>query len=115
MKNTCPQHDTHGLLFPEERADAIVSAPSVEAQSTGVTQLLGSSPLTIHSSVDANPTEQTLFTLLEAAALLRVSEKTMYRLVASREITFRRVGRGLRFSRGDLDAYLSRVRIDPIS
>ncbi len=42
----------------------------------------------------------------EAAEYLRVSRKTLYRLVAAGKIPGQKVGRSWRFRRGDLDAVL---------
>ncbi len=55
-----------------------------------------------------------LLTLDEVAALLRVSKTSVYRLVERRELPFCRVGRSLRFTRQDLDAYLADRRVDSI-
>ena len=52
-----------------------------------------------------------LFTLDEVAAFLRVSKTSVYRLVERRELPFCRVGRTLRFSQEDLDAYLRARRV----
>jgi excisionase family DNA binding protein len=50
--------------------------------------------------------EDTLITIAEAAALMRVSPMTVYRLVHARELAAIRVGRSFRICRGDLDAFL---------
>ena len=52
-----------------------------------------------------------LLTLEEVAALLRVSKTSVYRLVERRELPCCRVGRSLRFTRGDVTAYLRARRV----
>jgi excisionase family DNA binding protein len=52
-----------------------------------------------------------LLTLEEVAGFLRVSKTSVYRLVERRELPFCRVGRTLRFSRTDLEAYLKARRV----
>jgi len=53
-----------------------------------------------------NPNEA-LLTLREVANLLRVSEKTVRRWVASRRIPCLRLGRAIRFRVGDVSRWLS--------
>lgn len=50
--------------------------------------------------------EQTVYTLAEVAELLRVSERTIRRLVERGELTAAQVGASWRFTRTDLNAYL---------
>jgi excisionase family DNA binding protein len=52
-----------------------------------------------------------LLTIDEVAEFLRVSNTSVYRLVERRELPFCRVGRGLRFSRKDLESYLGSRRV----
>jgi excisionase family DNA binding protein len=52
-------------------------------------------------------------TLPEAAGYLNVTERYMRRLVAERRIPFFKVGRLLRFSVGDLDAFFEACRVEP--
>ena len=47
-----------------------------------------------------------VLTAQEAAAYLRVSLKTLYRLVAAKSIPGQKVGRSWRFRRADLIAFL---------
>jgi excisionase family DNA binding protein len=51
-----------------------------------------------------------LLTLNEAATLLAVSPKTLQRLVARGDLPVIRVGSSLRFSTGDLEAFVMRNR-----
>ena len=51
-----------------------------------------------------------LLTLNEAASLLAVSPKTLQRLVARGDLAVIRVGSSMRFSTGDLDAFVARHR-----
>lgn len=56
-----------------------------------------------------------LFTIDEVAELLRISKTSVYRLVERRELAFCRVGRTLRFTQADVDAYLRDRRVDSIA
>jgi excisionase family DNA binding protein len=49
-----------------------------------------------------------IFTLREVADYLKVTERTLYRLVAERQIPAFKVGGGWRFRRTDLDAWIGR-------
>ena len=51
-----------------------------------------------------------LLTLHEAATLLAVSPKTLQRLVVRGDLAVIRVGSSLRFSTGDLEAFVTRNR-----
>ena len=55
-----------------------------------------------------NPTR--LLTSAEAAGLLSISPKTLQRLVARGDLAVIRVGSSLRFSTGDLEAFVTRHR-----
>lgn len=55
-----------------------------------------------------------LLTLPQVAEILSISNAGMYRLVGQRKITFYKVGRSLRFSEQDIEAYLSKNRIESI-
>lgn len=59
------------------------------------------------------PTRGRPLTLPEAAAYLNVAERYMRRLVTDRRLPYFKVGRLLRFSAEDLDAYLEAGRIEP--
>ena len=61
------------------------------------------------------PTRGRPLTLPEAAAYLNVTERYMRRLVTDRRIPYFKVGRLLRFSAEDLDAFLEAGRIEPSS
>ncbi len=51
----------------------------------------------------------------EAARLLRLSKASVYRLVETRVLPFYRVSGSLRFSKKDLEEYLTRVRVGSVS
>lgn len=53
--------------------------------------------------------EDRLLTVGEVAALMRVSNMTVYRLIRAGDLLAARVGRSYRIRRRDLDAYLSRA------
>ena len=59
------------------------------------------------------PTRGHPLTLPEAAAYLNVAERYMRRLVTDRRLPYFKVGRLLRFSAEDLDAFLEAGRIEP--
>jgi excisionase family DNA binding protein len=50
---------------------------------------------------------ETFLTVPEAAAEMRVSKSTVYRLIAVRELTAARFGRSVRVPRSALDQYLT--------
>jgi excisionase family DNA binding protein len=51
-------------------------------------------------------------TVAEAAAIMRVSKMTVYRLVHGRELSALRVGRSFRIPHRALDRYLAAARTD---
>ncbi|MGW0248958.1 helix-turn-helix domain-containing protein [Nocardia goodfellowii] len=51
----------------------------------------------------------------QAARYLGTTERFMRRLVAERRIVFYKVGRHVRFSPSDLEAFAQAGRVDPIS
>lgn len=51
-----------------------------------------------------------LLTFAEAAALLRVSRATLYRLLAADQLTGHKVGRGWRFYKTDLHRFIAGQR-----
>ena len=51
-----------------------------------------------------------LLTFEEAAALLRVSRATLYRLIAGGQLTGHKVGRGWRFYKTDLHQFIAGQR-----
>ncbi len=51
----------------------------------------------------------------ELALLLKVSKTTVYRLVEARRVPFYRVAGSLRFSTEDVESYLKRNRVTPIT
>jgi excisionase family DNA binding protein len=64
-------------------------------------------------SIDAVPPPG-LLTASEVAELLKLSVATVRRLQRQRKIPFVKVGRSVRFVRGDLSAYLERRRVGVI-
>ena len=54
-------------------------------------------------------------TVAEAAALLNTSERFVRRLVAERRVAFHHVGRHVRFSVSDLEAFVRAGRVEPIT
>ena len=55
-----------------------------------------------------------LLTILEVAALLKISAPTVRRLQQQRHISFFKVGGRVRFTRSDIDAYLRKRRVSSI-
>ena len=64
-------------------------------------------------SIDAVPSPG-LLTISEVADLLKLSVSTVRRLQRQRKIPFVKVGRSVRFARGDLAMYLERGRVGAI-
>jgi excisionase family DNA binding protein len=54
--------------------------------------------------------DKTFLTVAELADLLSVNRNTVYRLVERGDIPCHQIGRAKRFSRDDVNAFLSRVR-----
>ena len=50
------------------------------------------------------------YTVKELAELLKVTEKTIYRMVDRGQLPCHRIGRIKRFSRDDVEAFLNRCR-----
>ena len=50
----------------------------------------------------------------QAAALLNVSVRFVRRLIAERRIAVHRIGRHVRLTRADLEAYVAQGRSDPL-
>ena len=57
------------------------------------------------------PTAPSLLTVREVAAILRVTPKGIYSMVAARAIPFIRVSNRLRFDQGDVIAWLQQNRV----
>lgn len=76
----------------------------------------GGRPFTIktNDALQVKFASEPLLTLPDVAALLQVSRTSIYRLIAERKIPFIKVGGAIRFSRGDVENYLSCGRIAPI-
>ncbi len=53
--------------------------------------------------------DRRVYTAAELAELLRVSKKTIYRLVASGELRGMKVGKSIRFGRKAVEQYLQEV------
>jgi excisionase family DNA binding protein len=54
-------------------------------------------------------------TVSETAIYLNTSDRFVRRLIAERRIAFHRVGRHVRFSVADLDAWLDAGRVEPLT
>jgi excisionase family DNA binding protein len=54
-------------------------------------------------------------TVPQAAEYLNTSETFVRRLIAERRVAFHRVGRHVRFTTGDLDAFAQAGRVEPIT
>jgi excisionase family DNA binding protein len=57
-----------------------------------------------------NTQNQSLMNVAEVAEFLRVSEKTVRRLIDAKDLPDHRIGRAIRISRGAILGYLDRVR-----
>lgn len=58
--------------------------------------------------------EDELLDILSAAKFLSVSASAMRRLQAERWVAFYKIGKRIRFSRKDLEAYVARRRIEAV-
>ena len=65
---------------------------------------------TVHRS---SPTDS-LLTIPEAAALLGTPTRFVRRLVAERRIGFTKIGRYVRFSSADVEAFVAAGRVEPV-
>ena len=54
-------------------------------------------------------------TVSETAVYLNTSERFVRRLITERRIAFHHVGRHVRFSLSDLDAWLAASRVEPLT
>jgi excisionase family DNA binding protein len=54
-------------------------------------------------------------TVPQAADYLNTSERFIRRLIAERRVAFHRVGRHVRFTPADLDAFVESGRVEPIT
>jgi excisionase family DNA binding protein len=52
--------------------------------------------------------ESELLTAVELARWLRITPRTVYRFVRNAQLPYVRVGRGLRFKRADVEAWIRR-------
>ena len=52
--------------------------------------------------------ESALLTAIELARWLRITPRTVYRFVRTAQLPYVRVGRGLRFTRADVEAWIRR-------
>jgi excisionase family DNA binding protein len=56
----------------------------------------------------SSPIAGAILTIKEVADYLKVTERTIYRLAAARQIPAFKVGGSWRFSKSDIDAWISR-------
>lgn len=59
---------------------------------------------------NSEPAVQAFLTTEEVLAYLRITPRTVYRLIRSGELPAMRIGRQWRFRRSDLDAWIERQR-----
>lgn len=64
-------------------------------------------------SPDSNAIER-LFTVPEVAQFLTVSVPSVRRLMQQRQITFRKVGGSIRFSKSDIDSFLEKSCVESV-
>jgi excisionase family DNA binding protein len=58
---------------------------------------------------------QKYLTVAQAAEYLNTSERFVRRLIAERRVAFHHVGRHVRLTRDDLEAFVSAGRVEPIT
>lgn len=56
-----------------------------------------------------------LLTPKEVMGMLQISQATLYRIIEKRIFPFYRIRRSLRFNRGDIEVYLTSMRIESAS
>lgn len=75
-------------------------------------RLEATSDAIMEGSTDTRP--PTLLTVEQAAELLNVSVRFVRRLIAERRIAVHRIGRHVRISGADLNAYITSGRVEPL-
>jgi excisionase family DNA binding protein len=55
-----------------------------------------------------NDLNKTLYNIEDLASLLKISKATVYRMVESKQISFIRVGKSIRFSEKDVKEYIAK-------
>jgi excisionase family DNA binding protein len=65
---------------------------------------------TIHlaKTMPSSPADNAIMTIGEVADYLKVTERTIYRLAGAKQIPAFKVGGSLRFSKADIDGWISR-------
>ena len=58
---------------------------------------------------------QALYTVKEAATKLRVSPRTVYRLIEERKIPFRQIGARVMLLEEDLESFIREAQVKPIN
>ena len=74
------------------------------------------SPFNKLMKIDSNARKiiRSYFTPDELAEYIAISRATVYRLVAKRQLPFRKIGGVLRFKKEDIERYLEECSIEPI-
>lgn len=107
------------MRAPRERGAQALRLEIVEARSqleAAMGQLvptLPEMPAAVASSAPAGKPAEALLTVQEAAALLAVSDKTLYRMARQGQVPHARLGGSLRFRREELEAWIRQQSIRP--
>jgi len=62
--------------------------------------------------MNQNTSNEGVLTLVEVAAYLKVTERTIYRLAGAKKIPAFKVGGVWRFKKGDIDAWINSQSVD---
>ena len=100
-------------IVADERA-SLGSAQYDQMQNTPKRATIASGPASLLDNIPTGPALPELFTVSEAAALLRISASGVRRLQQQRHLSFIKVGGSVRFAKSDLSAYLTRQRVGPV-
>lgn len=65
--------------------------------------------------MSTNTTENGILTIKEIAEYLKVTERTIYRLAAAKQLPAFKIGGSWRFSRQDIDGWIKRQTAEPLA
>lgn len=68
--------------------------------------MLAFSTVHLAHTMPSSPADNAIMTIVEVADYLKVTERTIYRLAAAKQIPAFKVGGSWRFSRADIDAWI---------
>jgi len=75
--------------------------------------MLVSSTIHLAKTMSSSPAENAIITVGEVADYLKVTERTIYRLAAAKQIPAFKVGGSWRFSKADIDRWIREQSAQP--